>query len=85
MPLIRLLSPQEHIPLVLPLKAPAIGGDRGQIEGSREGSRVLIISLFLTWVVVIRVCAMYKHLFIKPQMLDGAAALENSLSFPPKT
>lgn len=33
-----------HIPPVLPLKAPAIGGDRGQIRGSREGSRVLIIS-----------------------------------------
>lgn len=33
-----------HVPLVLPLKAPAIGGDRGQIRGSGEGSRVLIIS-----------------------------------------
>lgn len=49
---------------------------------SGEGSRVLITSYFLIWVVAIWVCAMYKNLCIKLQMLDGAAALEDSSAVP---
>ena len=45
---------------------------------------MLITSYFLIWVVAIWVCAMYKNLFIKLQMIDGAATLEDSLAVPQK-
>lgn len=69
MPLIRLLSPQGTFPwFYLSKPQPLVVTQvKLEVQGRFESADNI---LFLTWVVVIRVCAMYKHLFLKPQMMQ---------------